>query len=420
MSSQSHSQSQSQGGRPQPYALSTPRGNPAVRNTANRASLRSIRGLGGNSPMGGPEEGPKGDTPNANLSNEEILAAIARLSTKFDQEFLVMSDQVHQEINTMTDKIDEDIATLSNKFDEDIAAVSAKAGEQFSTLSNKIDRVTDGVDELASTATPGGAHQAGNPQANTAVVATPAKPWSYTYELKQRVYAFAYESVHLPNISGYTAVEDPNGDLLVNSLFNTIKQRVKDIPGTWAAEQLPPVVNGLQDVAATQKYTTLVKDAGKHAREKLHLLVLHNIKNNPTGTVPNLKRLLHRIARHCGKTAEGLDDVAYWAQTPTATRLRIAYLRREAIRIFQSLRAGGGGGNIWHRVDLQLHRLAEEGTLYSSAFYKLIYDQDRALFDGKGFFVDIDLNEPFDLPSEQEIEEEMAFIEAAGSIVLQD
>ncbi|EGG03250.1 uncharacterized protein MELLADRAFT_90259 [Melampsora larici-populina 98AG31] len=421
-------------GRSQPYTLSTPRGginsSSVPTNSANRASARSIRGLGAgsNTSNGGSSE-PMTPQPSG-VSTDVILAAIASLTAKLEKEVLMMSDTLQQEINTMSNRLDEEIGNLSNKFNEDFGKVE----EQLTITSNRIERVTNSVEELATTVTSDVGHNAGNVQRNAAGStgpATPAVPWTYTYELKQRVYAFAYDLVHLPNIAGYTALEDPNGDLLATSLFNTIKQKINKIPGTWATEQLPPVVNGMQDVAATQRYTSLVKDAGKHAREKLHNLVLHNIKN-PSGTVPDLKRLLHRnlskqlfgqIARQCGKTAEGLDAQAYWLGTLSATRLRIAYLqRREALCIFQSLRAGGGGGNIWHRVDLQLHHLVVQGSLYSSAFYKLIYDQDRALFDGKGYFDNIiEPTKSFDLPLEEEITEEMERIEqAGGSIVLED
>ncbi|EGF97313.1 uncharacterized protein MELLADRAFT_85874 [Melampsora larici-populina 98AG31] len=161
---------------------------------------------------------------------------------------------------------------LSNKVDEELNAVAEKFDANLLTLSNKIDQVIETLEGLP---------QAGAAAAAPVAPPAPVQPWNFTPALKDRVYAFAYGLVAQPNIS----------------LYNTIKQRIRKIPGDWATEQLPPVVNGVQSVAGTQKYTTLVKTAGKHARERLHILVLHTIKNNPEATVPCLKRLLHRVSK---------------------------------------------------------------------------------------------------------------------------
>ncbi|EGG03674.1 uncharacterized protein MELLADRAFT_90025 [Melampsora larici-populina 98AG31] len=337
----------SQPNRAQPYSLTTPRGqrNPVVGTSANRSEQRSIRGQGAMRPPlanDGAHDRSEGST-------ELLLAAITTLGAKVEQEMLLMSDNFRQELSTVSEKIDDDIASLSNKINGDMNAMADKIDQNLIALSNKVDQVNDTVEENASRLPAGAPH--GPPAAATGRAVSIAA-WMYSPELKAKVYAIAYELVALPTITAYTALETPAGDLIMNSLFNTIKKAVRDIPGTWAVDQLPPVVNGSQDVAATQKYATLVKDAGKHARERLHILVLHNIKYNPEATVPCLKKLLHR---------------AYWVRTPLELRLRIAYLRREAVRIFQSLRSGGGGGNIWSRVDRQLQFLEEQGPLYTSA-----------------------------------------------------
>ncbi|EGF97405.1 uncharacterized protein MELLADRAFT_85587 [Melampsora larici-populina 98AG31] len=405
----------SQTNRTQPYSLTTPRG--GMTNTGlgshsgSRAEQRSVRGQGSTraSTIDVNREG-------SDLSTEQIMAAIASLGAKLEKEILVLSDNLKQDISTISVKIDKDISSLSNQMEEDMNSMADQIERNLTTISNKLDQVDETVGGLTDRHAGNHAPAAGTPSTGPS---GPTPPWTYSAELKERVYNFAYESVAEPNIASYTKLEDPNGNLIVHSLFNTIKQKIKNIPGTWSTEQLPPVVNGAQSVAAIQTYTTLLKDAGKHARERLHNLVLHNIKNNPEATVPSIKKLLHRIARQCGNSADGLDEEAYWLRAPEALRLRITYLRREAIRIFQSRRAGGGGGNIWARVDKQLHLLSDEEPLYASAFYNLIYDQDCATFDSKGYFANIDVNATFDLPLEEEIHEEMERLLQEGATGMQ-
>ncbi|EGF99931.1 uncharacterized protein MELLADRAFT_93982 [Melampsora larici-populina 98AG31] len=360
-----------QSNRAQPYSLSTPRVNKnaasGASSSATRAEQRSHRG------HASMRSGNEANNDAGDISNDQIMAAIARLDAKVEKEVLVLSDKFHQEIDHMSTKCNEDITAMANQIDEDLASMGEKIDNKFVTLSNQVEQVQETVDNLCSRQ-PAPANGAPGAAAATIGAANTAAPWMYSPELKAAVDAAAYESVALPIIAAYTKLETPNGDFIMHSLFNTVRQKIRNTPGTWATEQLPPVVNGVANVQAAQKYASLIKDAGKHAREKLHNLVLHNIKNNPEATVPCLKKLLHRIARQCGNTADGIDEDVYWAGTSLALRLRIAYLlsatwwqRREAIRIFQSRRAGGGGGNIWARVDLQLHRLSVQGSLYTSA-----------------------------------------------------
>ncbi|EGG12019.1 uncharacterized protein MELLADRAFT_89208 [Melampsora larici-populina 98AG31] len=356
---------QSQKKRTQPYSLSTPRGGTTGTgsSSAPRSEQRSIRGIGA-SKTGDDNH----DTSDANT--DRILAAIVTLSTKINQDILVLSDNLHQEIADFTEKVDQDIATLSNKTDEDVTSIANKIDLQFNTVSNKVNQLIETFEQNWS-------HQAGGP--------APAQ---------------TNPGCTLPSLKQVDHMISP--------------QAIRNIPGTWATDQLPPIVNGAQNVKAAQLYTTLVKTAGKHARERLHILVLHNIKNNPEATVPCIKRLLHRLANYCGDGTQDLDFSAYWPTTPLALRLRIAYIRREAVRIFQSLQSGGGGGNIWSRVNKQLHKLRVEGPLYTSAFYRLVYNQDTEWFDGTGFFSDFNPEFDFALPSEDKIREEMERLEEAG------
>ncbi|KAH9808374.1 hypothetical protein DFH28DRAFT_1087960 [Melampsora americana] len=359
------------------------------------------------------------------LSFSKLFAAVTNLSDKLDTEITNMANKFAEDLAGFSSKIEGDFTSLSNKLDVDFANISSELNIEMcqkldildNTITNRIDQVAADINNLPTMITP--AHPA--PAPGVVATPTPTQPWNYSTELRERVYRYAYESVAEAGIAAYTAISTPNGAILVNSLVNTIKVKINSVEAPWPAQQLPPVVNGAQNVSATQRYNTLVRDAGKHARERMHHLVLYNIRGQPEGTVPNMKTLVHRIEMSCG-TLDVVPDVnTYWAQTELPKRLRVAYLRREALRIFQSLRSGGAGGNIWRRVDRQLHHLGQQGSLYTSAFYKLIYKADIDLFDGQGYFEDIDPEETFDLPSEEMIEAEMDEIEqAGGALGLQD
>ncbi|KAH9820373.1 hypothetical protein DFH28DRAFT_924351 [Melampsora americana] len=136
------------------------------------------------------------------------------------------------------------------------------------------------------------------------------------------------------------------------------------MPAPWPEQQLPPLINGVAEVAALREYHKLVKEAGKHARERMHHLVLYNIRNlrKPNilteGTIPHIKRLVYWWPGNAH---------AHWVQ---------CWQRREAIWIFQAARQGEGRPDIWARVDRQLHKLRVKGPL----FYRLVYNGDLASF----------------------------------------
>ncbi|KAH9810568.1 hypothetical protein DFH28DRAFT_1183872 [Melampsora americana] len=351
-----------------------------------------------------------GVTPPENISMARILAAVTSLSNKMDSEITKLYDKLEGDISSLSDKVGGELASLANKVDLDI---SEKIDEGHTTLSNKIDQLSAEVQEVAS-------HPAPGVGAAPAAPAVPSAPWTYSNELREHVYSYAYESVAEATIAAYTATETPNGNVLVHSLYNTIKRKINDIDAPWPEQQLLPVINGVQDVAGTQAYNTLVRNAGKHARERLHHLVLYNIRNNPEGTVPGIKRLIHRIATHCRNPLTVPHVDILWAQTGWPQRLRVAYIRREAVRIFRSLSTGGAGGNIWKRVDRQLYLLSQEGSTYTQAFYQIIYNQDLERFNGQGYFEDIDPEDTFDLPSDEMVQEEIHRMEQPGYTGLQD
>ncbi|KAH9816386.1 hypothetical protein DFH28DRAFT_1159514 [Melampsora americana] len=333
----------------------------------------------------------------------KVLAAVNNLSNKLECEMTRVCNKIDGELACLGKKLDDKLcdkldildAQITGKIDASQLSLSDQIDVAKTTLSNKINVLSE---ENIALGPPNQHQQAGG---NSATVTT-TQAWAYSPELRDRVYVFAYESVCEPTIAAYTALESPNGDVLVHLLFNTIKQKINGIPVPWPSQQLPPVVNGIQEVAATQRYNTLVRDAGKHAREKLHHL----------GTVPSIKRLVHCIATHCPKNPGIVPDMAaLWNATEWPHCLRIAYLRREAVRNFQELRAGRSGGNIWRRVDSQLGKMSDKGPTYTAAFYKLIYKEDCHFFDGTRRFEEFDTDMNFDLPLEELIEDEMQRME---------
>ncbi|EGG10251.1 uncharacterized protein MELLADRAFT_94594 [Melampsora larici-populina 98AG31] len=115
-------------------------------------------------------------------------------------------------------KLDEDIADLSNKMDEELNVLSDRIDTKVMTVYNKVNQVNETVNHLTS-------HQPGTgAQGNVAPATTlPTPPWMYSPELKAVVDAAANKSVALRGITAYTNLKTPNGDLIMNSLFNTVK-----------------------------------------------------------------------------------------------------------------------------------------------------------------------------------------------------
>ncbi|EGG10650.1 uncharacterized protein MELLADRAFT_93661 [Melampsora larici-populina 98AG31] len=407
----------SQNTRFHPYGSSSPSLNNLLGQTEASGTLRGLnnqnkRGAGGdsspdvfNDTMGGGSSGlfrrepARTETSPINPILEKILQELGNLSNKVSQ-FETMSSRI--------DQLADATSILSNKVyevNDTVSSVSSR--QQVVTLSNKVDQLTATLADLSA----GSDSPATSPGlgANRVPTATPAAPWAVSIALKERVYQLAYALVGEAGLEAYTAIQ-VDGNVLQRSLFNTIKQRVQAIGGQWVVQHLPPTIDGFQDVPAGKVYNKLVKDAGKHAREKMHLLVLTNIRNprdpSPiTATVPNIKKLVHRIADQCNTNPESLDADALWSQLSWGHRLRVAYLRREAMRVVR------GGGNIWARVDQQLRKMRERGPLYTTAFYKLVYNQDCALFEGNVRFTDIPAQVNFALPSDGEVEVEMNTME---------
>ncbi|KAH9812327.1 hypothetical protein DFH28DRAFT_899325, partial [Melampsora americana] len=346
----------------------------------------------------------------------KVLAAVNTLSNKLDAEMTRVLDQMQGQFSIFGKNLDDELCVKLDILDNQI---TGKMEETMLTLSDKIDvamtTFTNKINVLAKENLHSGSPSQHQLAGTVAVTFRPTPAWAYSPELRDRVYVFAYECVSDLTIAAYTALEYPNGDVLVHSLFNTIK--INGIPAPWPSKQLPPVVNGNQEVAATQHYNALVRDAGKHACEKLHHLVSSFVLASIRfGTVPSIKRLIHCIVTHCPKNPGIVPNMAaLWNATEWPHCLRIAYLRREAVRTFQEIQAGRMGGNIWQRVNSQLAKMSDKGPIYTAAFYILIYKEECQFFNGTCRFEEFDTEMNFDLPFEELIEEEMQSMEEGAN-----
>ncbi|KAH9817528.1 hypothetical protein DFH28DRAFT_926389 [Melampsora americana] len=106
---------------------------------------------------------------------------------------------------------------------------------------------------------------------------------------------------------------------------------VQDQDQVWIDRPLPGKVQGINDAEGIKNYATAMKEACKHSRKKLHLLLMTNINNQKQGPVkkvpvPNLQALWHCIANKCGIINESVDSSSAWAAADNITRTRIAYL----------------------------------------------------------------------------------------------
>ncbi|KAH9808961.1 hypothetical protein DFH28DRAFT_1134726 [Melampsora americana] len=233
------------------------------------------------------------------------------------------------------------------------------------------------------------------------------KPWIASTELKTLISSLSVELLPLPDIQAYTATEDRAKRYLQKSLFNLVKVRVAEKDNDWTERHLPGKILGVHDAKAIRDYESAIRSASKHAREKLHLLLLTNINHQKNGqvvdvAVPTLMALWHRIALKCGIIDGSVDPGTAWAAADGPLRTRIAYLRREAAR----LHFKPSTTNIWCEVDHQLDKLREKdrgNPDYSTSFYDIIYQNDHEIFDGHRGWGVISQNYILTLPSEEAI-----------------
>ncbi|KAH9821029.1 hypothetical protein DFH28DRAFT_1079155 [Melampsora americana] len=204
----------------------------------------------------------------------------------------------------------------------------------------------------------------------------PTTPWAASEILLDAISQLADKKVTLPLLESYTALKGTNRVWLAESLFNTVKVTIAKKSPEWKEEHLPRKVHGITDSRGVKRYHTDIKNACKHAREKMHISVLSGVYEAKVGVidsspVPDLKELNYII--------------------------------------------GKGSSSIWAAVDRQLEilRLEEKRRKnhdgyksgdYTASFYKIIYDQDCQYFSGTSLFQDLTNQYIFALPTEEQIE----------------
>ncbi|EGG12266.1 uncharacterized protein MELLADRAFT_89238 [Melampsora larici-populina 98AG31] len=286
--------------------------------------------------------------------------------------------------------------TANSKLLMEILRVNSK----IDTMSDQLATMTRAVMALASPPEPGQAPAPGSATAR----ASESAPAETTVRPKWCA---------SPKLIGYTAVENGLEGYLPNSLFNIAKEGA-----AFAAEHLPRQTCGVEEAPDTQAYCTALRLAAKHAREKLHNVLLVGIYDPKTKDrvdipVPHLKGMVQRVAVRCAVAGDKAEVDAVWAATDRPTRAQITYLRREAARVM--LKGGRGSESVWAAVDRTLSELRLKANEdYTTAFYQIIYDEDCKYFDGKNWFKNLKAREPkvtLDLPSEEAI---MARMSEAG------
>ncbi|EGF99489.1 uncharacterized protein MELLADRAFT_94328 [Melampsora larici-populina 98AG31] len=282
------------------------------------------------------------------------------------------------------------VESLVHTFEDQLRAVHDDLSTKINLLSENLRDLTKAIqtDGLA-------VRQSDAPPAVPARNASNGEPpkrkkWVLSKELRALVTALSVELLPEANLQAYTAIEDGAKNYLPRSLFNTIRATKQDAP--WLAQHLPGKIRGVNDAKGIRNYCTAIKEACKHSREKLHLLLwpsqlLTNIQSQKSRTVkvvavPTLQALWYRVAIKCGIINESVDPKTAWAAAAGPARSRLTYLQREAAR----LRKTPSNTNIWCEVDAQLDHLRQmdqEHPDFSSLFYDYIYQNDREIFDGK-------------------------------------
>ncbi|KAH9807698.1 hypothetical protein DFH28DRAFT_1003006, partial [Melampsora americana] len=286
----------------------------------------------------------------------------------------------------------------------------ARVNGKIDTLTDRLATIARAIDVLAlPPALPRALTAGGSPglEPGWPSTPTPKKKWSASEKLIGLINPLALKLLFSPLLESYTSVGNGPEGVLPNSLFNSIKRKVNREGPAFTAEHLPPQTLGVEEAADSQALASTIRDAGKHAREKLHNVLLIGIhdqktKENVDCAVPGIKSMVQRLAVKCGLASVNAEVEAVWATTDLPTRARLAYLRREAARLV--IKGGKGCESIWAVVDKRLAEVRmKKDEAYTTAFYQIIFDEDCHYFDGKLWFRDLKARIPkvtLDMPSE--------------------
>ncbi|EGF97083.1 uncharacterized protein MELLADRAFT_88123 [Melampsora larici-populina 98AG31] len=326
----------------------------------------------------------------------------------------VMQGQIMMEVSHLRGQL----AQMTDQ----LASVSNLHG-QIANMTEQLATVAQIVEALAS-APPQPPAQAPSSMEST-VVATSVvdAPWEPSPQLLDVMNPLALSLMNSPQLFSYTALKNKREGILPHSLFNVMKLTIAKESAAFIARNLPPVHQGVEEASAAKRYHSAIKDCGKHAREKVHIVLLTGIHDPKMGEevdepVPHIKSMVQQVAQRCGTVGVKCHMDTVWAATDLLTRARIAYLRREAARIV--LKGGKGSQSIWACVDKQLSKMRlRDDERYSIAFYQIIFDDDCKYFDGATFFNELkERGMNLDLPSDEAILARMAVAPAADPSAL--
>ncbi|EGG10926.1 uncharacterized protein MELLADRAFT_92312 [Melampsora larici-populina 98AG31] len=292
---------------------------------------------------------------------------------------------------------------------------------KLSNMESKVDSLTlevanlkDTVEEALTTAT-NHPEEATNRTNNAPVVSQAV--WVTSKELNQLIVGKAMEMITNPILEAYTAVDTggrgrragkksrgfgcpipystPSNDIN----YPRYQQHCNSQSPAWKADHLPPKNLGITDATATKLYYKAIRNHLKHVRERYHKLLLTGIDeyhNSSHGegdgaregegegegdgnsepregegesriVVPYIEDLMYLIAQKFDTVGKHANSASLWASTSGATRARLAYLRREAARIYQ---IGRGSSSIWDAVDGQLNVLRSKPGNYSVSCHR--------------------------------------------------
>ncbi|KAH9821905.1 hypothetical protein DFH28DRAFT_1217712 [Melampsora americana] len=249
--------------------------------------------------------------------------------------------------------------------------------DNLEALSDKLDELTNNLDahiEANRDAALTKWRLTHNPEAVADQIPAWVGPWQASTQLMDLLNPLVCRLLLSPTIQGYTARFDSTGVWLVNSLFNTAKQTVNQQGPAWTAQHLPSNTNGLLTGIWEPKAGEVVDTS-----------------------IPTLKDLLYQqgitmTLNLCGK------------RTDDPTRARLAYLRREAVRIYQ---LGRGSSLIWACANWQLDKLSGPDPNHAVAIYHLVYRDDHNIFQSGVMWQNIKNNVDFALPDEEAIQAAM-------------
>ncbi|EGG00906.1 uncharacterized protein MELLADRAFT_67418 [Melampsora larici-populina 98AG31] len=345
---------------------------------------------------------------NAGIDEVQRAHALTLAETRGSYRHIIMSVAHAQNMYQMSN-MSESMLNISSKVKRALVKVEIVI-DKVERILEKVESITDHVDTLTelvqsnqASGTDTTAHGPGNPHQPPT-----NSPSSDRHLFQAAVTTQAHKFINSATLESYTALEGPDRRWLAHSFYNSIKQQA-------VAHLIPQQINGVTPVSDARCYNTEVKNVCKHVREKLHLLLLSGVYDPKAsvvhGAVPTVKSLVHKqklkgrhhffqIAIKFRQVPDHTDIETVWASTSEPTRSRITYLRREALRIFQ---IGRGSSSIWAAVDRQLHELRLRGVEYAASFYKIIYNNDCAAFDGVNTYDQIAENASLRLPFEDDI-----------------